>query len=254
MNSGVVFVDRTKEAGVGDRGTGEDGVFADFDNDGDLDLYVVNGGEAFHNPPNVLYQNNGNGTFADVTEAAQAAGPTQGRGASVLAFDYDQDGDLDLFLTNGRGPPPYNEGPYTLLQNNTVAGHSCSIELEGATSNRFALGARVTVRAGGLLQLQERHAASSVFATSMLPLHFGLGDRTEASVEVRWTSGHVSTLVAHSSSARPGGAGTSSPAPCSSSRSVVFSCCCGGDHEPEPLWRLSPRAAASQPGQGHLIA
>ena len=87
------FTDVTEQAGVGNTGYGLGVAAADFDNDGDLDLYVNNFG------PNVLYQNNGDGTFSDVTRHAGVANGNQvGAGASFL--DIDADGDLDLYASN----------------------------------------------------------------------------------------------------------------------------------------------------------
>ena len=86
------FVDVTTATGVGDPGYGMGCSAADYDNDGDQDLYLANFG------PNVLYRNEGNGTFADVTAAAGVGDP---RWASSCGFlDYDRDGDLDLYVTN----------------------------------------------------------------------------------------------------------------------------------------------------------
>ncbi len=87
------FTDVTNEAGVGDTGHGLGVATADYDNDGDLDLYLNNFG------PNVLYRNNGNGTFTDVTgEAGVANGDRVGAGVSFL--DIEGDGDLDLYVSN----------------------------------------------------------------------------------------------------------------------------------------------------------
>jgi len=87
------FTDVTDEAGVGDTGYGLGVAVGDYDNDGDLDLYINNFG------PNVLYRNNGDGTFTDVTEeAGVACGDRVGAGACFL--DYDGDGDLDLYVAN----------------------------------------------------------------------------------------------------------------------------------------------------------
>ena len=88
--------------------------FADYDNDGDLDLYVVNipgpltAKVTANSPGNVLYRNNGNATFTDVTEQARVG--DQGYGMGCVFGDYDNDGDLDLYVTN--------YGPNVLYRNN----------------------------------------------------------------------------------------------------------------------------------------
>ena len=107
------FVDVTEEAGLGDRNWGVGAAVADYDNDGDADLYVSNWGI------NRLYRNNGDGTFTDV---ARAAGVDGSRWSSSAAWtDSDRDGDLDLYVTNyvefsferypARGELPANAKP-----------------------------------------------------------------------------------------------------------------------------------------------
>ncbi|MGH9847660.1 MAG: CRTAC1 family protein, partial [Blastocatellia bacterium] len=90
------FTDVTEKAGVGHIGYGMGAATGDYDNDGYADLYVTNFGL------NVLYRNNGNGTFADVTREAGPPGTLDDpRWSSSAAFvDYDRDGDLDLFVCN----------------------------------------------------------------------------------------------------------------------------------------------------------
>ena len=86
------FVDVTEESGLGDRGYGMGLAVGDYDNDGDLDLYVTNFG------PNTLYRNNGDGTFTDVSSATI---PPEDRWSTSAAFlDYNRDGYVDLFVTN----------------------------------------------------------------------------------------------------------------------------------------------------------
>jgi len=86
------FVDVTETAGVGDRGYGMAASCADYDNDGDLDIYVLNYG------PNVLFRNNGDGTFTDVTGPAGLSEPSWSVTAAWL--DHDRDGDLDVYVCN----------------------------------------------------------------------------------------------------------------------------------------------------------
>jgi len=92
-NTGAgTFVDVTSSSGTGDTRYGLGCSAADFDNDGDQDLYVTNFG------PNILYRNEGNGTFTDVTQAAGVGDARWGSSSGFL--DYDLDGDLDLFAAN----------------------------------------------------------------------------------------------------------------------------------------------------------
>ena len=86
------FTDVTAVAGIGDTGYGVGATTGDYDNDGDVDLYLTNFG------PNVLYRNNGNGTFTDVAETAQVA--DTGWGTSCAFADFDNDGFLELYVTN----------------------------------------------------------------------------------------------------------------------------------------------------------
>ena len=91
-NGDGTFTDVTESAGVGDTGYGHGCAVGDYNNDGQLDLYVTNYGT------NRLYRNNGDGTFTDV---AESAGVTESRWSSSCAFaDYDRDGHLDLYVVN----------------------------------------------------------------------------------------------------------------------------------------------------------
>ncbi len=91
-NGDGTFTDVTEKAGVGDRGYGMGGSAADYDNDGDWDLYVLNYG------PNIFYRNNGDGTFTDVSAKSGLNDPSWSLSAPWL--DYDNDGDLDVYVAN----------------------------------------------------------------------------------------------------------------------------------------------------------
>jgi len=91
-NGDGTFTDVTRKAGVGDTGYGVGCSAADFDRDGDLDLYVLNYG------PNVFYRNNGDGTFTDISRASGLANPHWS--LSAPWFDHDGDGDLDVYVAN----------------------------------------------------------------------------------------------------------------------------------------------------------
>ncbi len=93
-NDNTAFVEATGEAGVGDANWGMGCAVADYDNDGDPDLYVTNYGG------NSLYANRGDGTFADVSAPAGVAGEERRFSTGCAFFDYDRDGDLDLYVAN----------------------------------------------------------------------------------------------------------------------------------------------------------
>ena len=116
----IHFTEQTQQAGIHFTHTngaseykylpetmGAGGLFFDYDNDGHLDIYLVNSGTLSRDPQpqrqpdemNVLYRNNGDGTFIDVTAAAGLQ-HNQGYGMGCISADYDNDGDADLYLTN----------------------------------------------------------------------------------------------------------------------------------------------------------
>jgi hypothetical protein len=170
--------------------------FFDFDNDGWLDLFVASGhvypqmdqleGIARYKEPLLLHMNNHDGTF---TESAAAAGlnavPVASRRGAAFG-DVANDGNVDVLLLN------VGEAP-TLLMNHGVAGnHRLEFRLMGTKSNRAAIGARVTVRAGKMMQFNEVRGGASYLSQNDLRLHFGLGKAAVAdSVEVLWPSGAV---------------------------------------------------------------
>jgi hypothetical protein len=170
--------------------------FLDYDNDGWLDLLVVNGhvypqvertgSAARYAQHKLLYRNNQNGTFTNATPTAGPAlsEPLVSRGSAV--GDFDNDGDQDVFINNLDGPPTVLRSDGGNRRNFLV------VDLEGRTVNRSAVGAVVTVRAADLVQRAERRAGDSYLSHSDPRLHFGLGTQARVdSVEVRWPNGDV---------------------------------------------------------------
>jgi hypothetical protein len=168
--------------------------FFDYDNDGWVDLMVVNGHVYPQLPTyrqrNLLHHNNRDGTFDEV--GAQAGAPFvekhTGRGAAF--GDIDNDGDIDMIINNLDGAPQ-------LLRNDGGnANNSILIKTIGVKSNRDGIGARVKVVSGDLSQIDEVHSGGSYISQNDLRLHFGLEKRTKIDlVEISWPSGVVDKIL-----------------------------------------------------------
>ncbi len=194
-NGDRTFSDVTDQYGVRDGDWGWGAAFFDYDNDGDLDLTMTNGWtgrgplEQFENDPMKLWRNDG-GTY---TEVAVAEGLVDdGSGKGLLTFDYDLDGDLDLFVVNNAGSPK-------LFRNETNSRAAfITLETEGVVSNRDGIGAFVTLIAdeGGPAQTRYIAGGSNYLSQSELTVHFGLGTRTDPihQITIEWPSGIEQTL------------------------------------------------------------
>lgn len=191
------FEDITTESGVREGFWGWGSCFADFDNDGNLDLFHVNGfyppsrdgvpisGEIFTRDPSRLFMSNGDGTFTE--RSAQMGIDDRAQGRGLVCFDYDRDGDIDIFVANNTGPPSLfrNDGGN---QNNFL-----SIALE-SSAGRQAIGARIYVKAQGVTQMREIRAGSSYVSQQPEEAHFGLGSATAAQeVKIHWPGGALDT-------------------------------------------------------------
>ena len=163
---------------------------ADFDNDGDLDLYYVCSGPA-GNYANILYENFGEGDFVVVPDAGGAAGSTYGIGDTVAAADYDLDGYIDLFVSNGKASRhPAFRGPDQLLHNEGRNNHWIEIDLEGVASNRDGIGAMLVVDAGGNKQVRFANHGFHGQSQDYRRIHFGLGQSEMIDeLVVYWPSG-----------------------------------------------------------------
>lgn len=160
-----------------------DAVFSDYDNDGDQDLYLGPNGS-----PNLMYRNNGDGTFTDVAAALGVDLIEELKG--VVVGDHDNDGDLDLYAVQ-RNLPRTSLLPNVLFQNEGGPNHWIQFKLRGRCSNVDAIGARVVVRHGGKRQVRELNGGSGFFDQHSPIVHFGLGpSRRVDRVTIIWPSGY----------------------------------------------------------------
>ena len=167
----------------------------DFDNDMDIDLYLVCTLEV-KNIPNLLYLNQGNGTFIEVSSSAGVVGSLLGIGDTATTVDFDNDGFLDIFVTNGHGGIPYaKNGTNQLFRNIGNQNHWIEIDLIGTKSNRDGIGAKIITTAGGVSQLREQSGGMHDKAQNHQRIHFGLGNNTLVDrIVVYWPSGIVHEL------------------------------------------------------------
>jgi enediyne biosynthesis protein E4 len=186
------FEDATDRAGVRDGGWGWGACFADFNNDGWLDLYHVNGWPfcselGFADDPAVLFLSNGDGTFTERAAALGVADRGQGRG--VVCFDYDADGDIDILVVNQLSPP-------RLFRNDLPRSNAyLTVRLRGLAPNTQGIGAKVWLRTGSRTQMREIRAGSNYLSQDPAEAHFGLGPATVVDeVRVEWPNGQTSQL------------------------------------------------------------
>ena len=206
------FADLSAEAGIRNGGWGWAASFGDLDNDGDLDLYHVNGWiqqqsegspTEFNNQPARLFENAGYLGFHEVAEQSGADDRGQGRG--LILFDFDNDGDLDIFITNNHeyaldGGDSYRKpAEPTLLRNDTLTqNHWLKVTLDGSPPlHRDGIGSRVYVTTNGQTQMRELHASTNFVTQEPGRIaHFGLGTADLIDeVRVKWTNGETSVLT-----------------------------------------------------------
>lgn len=180
-DGGRVLTEVAAELGIADNGWGWGTLMLDPNNDGDLDLLAVAGYYFTKNldDPIRLWSNEGEPPFVDVAGMAGFGPFRQRRG--VLTFDYDADGDLDLFVANNA------DGPELYRNEDGNEGDWLRVRAVGTTSNADGIGARVTVRAepGGPLQIREIGSAGHYMGQSERVAHFGIPPGAETVHEVR---------------------------------------------------------------------
>ena len=209
-NGQGVWQDQTSVANVRDGAWGWGACAADFDNDGDVDIFHANGYfnipqkyissyntidleqniDAFLNTPSKLFMNDGQGRFVEQASAWQIADTKQGRG--VACFDYDRDGDIDVVIANNQDKPSF----YV----NQIAGkpnaNFINLRLVGLTPNTQALGALVKVSIQGKQQIREANLNSNYLSHNLADIHFGLGTASVIDkVTIKWPTDGKETVL-----------------------------------------------------------
>jgi len=193
------FFDVTYQSGIGGRGlsyTSWGADFADLDNNGYVDLFITNGQldenikeirpSFSYAQPNQLFRNRGDGTFEDVSNSSGEGLLLKKVSRGAVFGDYDNDGDIDILITNSRQT-------VDLLRNDTTNQNYWLIfDTVGAKSNRDGIGTRIKVLADGKSHIREVKSGGSYPSHSDMRIHFGLGQAAQADlVEIRWPSGLV---------------------------------------------------------------
>ena len=164
----------------------------DFDNDGLKDIFVANGHiypDVDKHPVNTTYRQwlqifrNAGSRFVEAGEAAGLQAPGRLAARSAIAGDINNDGGMDVLVTQIDGPP-------VLFLNRSRRGGWLTLDLEGRKSNRSAIGARVHIRAGNVDQWSSVRSGGSYISQNDLRVHFGIGAASVIdSVDIEWPSG-----------------------------------------------------------------
>jgi enediyne biosynthesis protein E4 len=195
-NGNGTFDDVTFAAGLGlhTQYLGWGATFFDFDNDGWPDLLVVNGhvypevdkqhlGSTYPEP-RILFHNNGNGTFSDISAQAGPGITAMHAGRGLAVGDLWNEGRQSAVISN------MNDHPSLLVNQVRSPNHWMGIHTIGTKSNRDGIGARITVKVGARTLVEEVRSGGSYASNSDMRVHFGLGSVAKVDwVEIRWPSG-----------------------------------------------------------------
>lgn len=202
-NGDGTFDDVTFAAGLGlhTQYLGWGTMFLDFDNDGWPDLLLVNGHVypevdkqhlgSNYQEPRILYHNNGDGKFTDVSELAGPAITTANSSRGLAVGDLWNDGRTSAVINNMSAAPSLLENQMRYLN------HWIAIKAVGTKSNRDGIGARITIKAGKRIFVDDVRSGSSYISNSDMRVHFGLGAATKIdSLEIRWPNGQTEKFPA----------------------------------------------------------
>ncbi len=185
-----VFVDITETSGIAGpmAGKGSWGAaLLDYDNDGDLDIFAANGtAEELILQVPLLLENDGKGHFKNTGQERGAYFSTRRSGRGSAIWDYDNDGDLDIVVSH----VDLQATPALLRNDGGNSNHWLGLTLIGKDGPVSAIGAKVTVTAGGRKQVMVNQWATSYLSNNDPRLHIGLGQQKQVDqLEIRWSDG-----------------------------------------------------------------
>ena len=180
-NGNGIFSDITDQAHVASGAWGWAACTKDFDQDGFLDIFHVNGWreEPYNETPSRLFWNRLDGTFRQIARHVGIDDTEQGRG--VVCFDADRDGDIDILVVNASEPH------LVFYRNDSVGlGNYLVIKLRGSGDNTYGVGSIVKVTTEYGTQMRQLGGSNNFVSHNPLEVHFGLGTATRADVRVEW--------------------------------------------------------------------
>jgi enediyne biosynthesis protein E4 len=164
--------------------------FIDYNNDGLIDIFKVNGAlKHLYGQEDQLFENMGDGKFKDVSTESGSYFLKELVGRGACFGDYDNDGDIDAYIVN------LNDRGAFLRNNKGNQNSWITLKLEGTTSNRDGIGARVKVTSGGKVQTSQKKSTTGYLSQNDPRMHFGLAKNVMIEqIEIKWPSGKVQVL------------------------------------------------------------
>jgi len=164
--------------------------FLDYNNDGLVDIFKTNGAlKHLYGQEDQLFENTGDGKFRDMSTEAGKYFEKEYVGRGACLGDYDNDGDLDIFIVN------LNDSSRFLRNNKGNLNNWLIINLVGTTSNRDGIGSRVKITSGGKIQINQKKSTTGYLSQNDPRMHFGLAKNSVIErIEIKWPSGKLQVL------------------------------------------------------------
>lgn len=188
-----LFSDKANPSGIATQAAqfvGWSSCFVDYDNDGDPDIFKTNGAlKHLYGQEDQLFQNDGTGKFNDISLKLSSYFGEEHVGRGAALGDYDNDGDIDIFIVN------LNDTAIFLRNNRGNENNWIELSLSGTASNRDAIGARIKISSGGQVQVTQKRSTAGYLSQNDPRIHFGLGkNEMVEKIEIRWPSGKVQVI------------------------------------------------------------